>query len=436
MNRFKSFTIRLAALFLVSSGAAALDIHDWTTENGVRVLFVESHDLPMVDARLTFKAGSSRDGGLPGISRLVNALLVEGTGDFDAEQIAQTFESTGAQLGHSSLRDMAWVSLRTLSDPALRDKTVDLFARVAALPSFPADAIERDRTAMLLGLAERKKNISNVVEDTFFREVYDGHAYRIGSHGTEQSLKAITRDDLNSFHSSHYVGRNANLALVGDLTLDQARAYATALTRYLKPGQAADPVAGLDLSPAAGKTIKVQFDATQTHILLGMPTLSRHDQDYFALYVGNHILGGSGFSSRLMQEIREDRGLVYSVYSFFLPMESSGPFQMALQTSNDNAEEAMQLLSELLLKFIKEGPSEQELEHARNNITGGFPLKIDSNKKIVDYLALMGFYDMPLDYLDTFNDQILAVSLDDIRDAFKRRVKQDVMTRIIVGDRS
>ncbi len=436
MNRVTFLAIRIAALFFVSGNVFALDIHDWTTDNGVRVLFVEARDLPMIDVRLTFKAGSSRDGELPGISRLVNALLVEGTGDLNAEQIAQGFESTGAQLGHDSLRDMAWVSLRTLSDPVLRDKTVDLFARVAALPSFPTDAIERDRTAMLLGLAERKKNISSVTEDTFFREVYRGHAYQIGSHGTEASLKAITQDNLKSFHSKHYVGRNANLAIVGDLSLGDARSYAIALTRYLQAGQPADPVMDLEVSPVAGETINVQFDATQTHVMLGMPTLSRQDKDYFALYVGNHILGGSGFSSRLMQEIREDRGLVYSVYSFFLPMESRGPFQMALQTSNAQAEEALQLLVELLNEFVDKGPTEEELEHARNNITGSFPLKIDSNKKTVDYLALMGFYDLPLDYLDTFNDRILAVSLDDIRDAFQRRVKQDVMTRIIVGDQS
>ncbi len=436
MNRITSFAFGIAALFLVSNSALALDIHDWTTENGVRVLFVEARDLPMVDVRLTFKAGSSRDGDLPGISRLVNALLVEGTGELNAEQIALTFESTGAQLGHSSLRDMAWVSLRTLSDSALRDKTVDLFARVAALPSFPADAIERDRTALLLGLAERKKDISSVTEDTFFREVYRGHAYQIGSHGTEASLKAITQDDLKSFHSRHYVGRNANLAIVGDLSLDDARSYAEALTRYLQAGQAADPVTDLEVSPVAGETINVEFDATQTHVMLGMPALTRQDKDYFALYVGNHILGGSGFSSRLMQEIREDRGLVYSVYSFFLPMESSGPFQMALQTSNDQAEEAVQLLNKLLTEFVDKGPTAEELEHARKNITGGFPLKIDSNRKIVDYLALMGFYDLPLDYLDTFNDRILAVSLDDIRDAFQRRVKQNVMTRIMVGGQS
>jgi zinc protease len=164
--------------------------------------------------------------------------------------------------------------------------------------------------------------------------------------------------------------------------------------------------------------------------------LQRHDPDFFALYVGNHVLGGSGFSSRLVQEIRENRGLVYSVYSYFLPMESNGPFEMSLQTANHQADEALALLDKLLAEFIANGPTEEELEHAHSNITGGFPLKIDSNKKIVEYLALIGFYDLSLDYLDTFNQRVLAVDATQIRDAFKRRVKAENMTRVVVGGQS
>ena len=165
-----------------------------------------------------------------------------------------------------------------------------------------------------------------------------------------------------------------------------------------------------------------------------MPVLTRNDADYYALYLGNHVFGGSGFSSRLMQEIRENRGLVYSVYSYFLPMESNGPFQMGLQTKNSQVDEAAGLLNEMLQDFIQQGPTEAELEHAKKNITGGFALKIDSNKKIVEYLAMIGFYDLPLDYLDSFNGKIMAVSAEQIRDAFARRVQPARMMRIIVGE--
>ena len=420
------------ALLALWPAARALDVQTWRTDNGVRVLFVETHALPIVDVRLAFKAGSSRDDGLYGISRLVSALLVEGTGDLSAEDIALTFESAGAQLGHDSLRDMAWTSLRSLSDEASLDKTADLFARVTALPSFPADAIERDRKAMLVGLANRQSQISDVAVDAFFSHVYEGHAYEVGSHGTEETLKAITRDDLLKFHGRYYVANNANLAIVGDLTPQQARDYANRITRHLKPGQPAAEIP--DAQPAEeARTVTIPFKTTQTHIKQGLPVLSRKDPDYFALYLGNHIFGGSGFSSRLMQEIREDRGLTYSVYSYFLPMENSGPFEMALQTSNHQVQQAADLMNQMLREFIEKGPTAEEIEHAKRNITGGFPLKTDSNKKIVEYMALIGFYDLPLDYLDTFNDKIMAINGEDIRDAFQRRVNPDRMIRVIVG---
>jgi len=432
---FKKFLLLCIAAFYFAQPSFALDAKSWETTNGVKVLFVESHDLPIVDVRLNFKAGSSRDENQYGISRLVNALLVEGSGQYSAEDIALTFESAGAELGHDSLRDMAWTSLRSLSDPVMLDKTVNMFARVSALPSFPQDAIKRDRQSMLISLANRKNEIASVVEDAFFHHVYKDHAYQIGSHGTDEALKAITQKDLADFHSTYYVARNANLALVGDLSLEQARQYAEQVTRYLKPGKAAQSVTDAAMASQA-KTVTIPFKTTQTHIKQGLPVLSRKDPDYFALYVGNHILGGSGFSSRLMQEIRENRGLSYSVYSYFLPMESNGPFEMALQTSNHQADEAAELLQQMLIEFIDKGPKADELEHARKNITGSFPLKIDSNKKIVEYLALMGFYDLPLDYLDKFNANIMAVSLADIQDAFKRRVNPEQMIRIVVGESS
>lgn len=436
MNKMKIWGVLLTGIMMSGLQAAhALDIKTWQTPNGVKVLFVENHDLPMIDVRLVFKAGSSRDGEQYGISRLVNALLVEGSGEFSSEDIAENFESVGAQLGHDSLRDMAFVSLRSLSDKQLWEKVVDLFARVSALPSFPLDAIERDRKSMLVSLANRKNEISNVTEDTFFNHLYKNHAYQVGRHGTQKTLQSITQKDLLKFHARYYVANNATLALVGDMTLEKAKYYAQQLTAHLNPGQKAEPIQPAKVA-SKGQTIKVAFKTSQTHISQGVPVMARNDPDYFALYLGNHILGGSGFSSRLMQEIRENRGLSYSVYSYFSPMESNGPFKMALQTKNHQAEEALELLQSMLENFIKDGPTTEEMEHAKKNITGSFPLKIDSNSKIVEYLSLIGFYDLPLEYLDNFNDNILAVTSEDIKDAFSRRIKPEQLIRVIVGESS
>jgi len=435
MNKMTWILALSSCAVLLTQSAFALDIKTWKTSNGVKVLFVESHDLPMIDVRLAFKAGSSRDGGLYGVSRLVSALLVEGSGDFTSEDIAENFESVGAELGHDSLRDMAYVSLRSLSDTQPWEKVVDMFARVAALPSFPADAIERDRKSMLISLANRKKQISNVAEDTFYKNLYKNHAYKVGRAGTQKTMQAITRKDLTAFHSQYYVANNATLALMGDLTLEKAKLYAEQLTKYLKAGQKASPITNAKMADQ-GETIKVAFKTSQTHIIQGLPVMKRGDADYYALYLGNHILGGSGFSSRLMQEIRENRGLSYSVYSYFLPMESNGPFQMALQTKNHQVAEASQLLNQMLVDFIKDGPTAAEIDHSKKNITGSFPLKIDSNKKIVEYLSLIGFYDLPLDYLDSFNEKILAVTAEDIKQAFARRIKPGKLIRVIVGEAS
>jgi len=181
------------------------------------------------------------------------------------------------------------------------------------------------------------------------------------------------------------------------------------------------------------ETIKLAHPSTQTHILLGQPGMKRGDPDYFALYVGNHILGGNGLVSRLSNEIREKRGLAYSTYSYFLPMRKDGPFQIGLQTRNDQAEEALKVVRETLNNFIENGPTDEELNASKKNITGGFPLRISSNQKILGYIGMIGFYDLPLDYLDTFNEKIQAVSADDIKDAFKRRVHPDTMVTVLVG---
>jgi len=175
------------------------------------------------------------------------------------------------------------------------------------------------------------------------------------------------------------------------------------------------------------------YPSTQTHILVGQPGMKRGDPDYFDLYVGNHILGGGGFGSRIMKVIRDDNGLAYSCYSYFMPMRENGPFIMGLQTKNESRDQALALLDKTLREFIEQGPTEDELAHAKMNITGGFPLRIDSNKDIVEYIAMLGFYDLPLDYLSTFNSKVNAVTLESIKDAFGRRVIPSRLLTVTIG---
>jgi zinc protease len=222
------------------------------------------------------------------------------------------------------------------------------------------------------------------------------------------------------------------VAIVGDVNRKQAEQLVEKILKGLPEGEPAKQIPAPEpLSEES--TIHKEHPSTQTHILVGQPGMKRGDEDYLALYVGNHILGGSGFGSRIVEEIREKRGLAYSSYSYFTPMRVEGPFVMGLQTGNGNTVKALSILDEVLRAFIDKGPTAEELLHAKKNITGGFALKVDSNKDIIGYLGMIGFYNLPLDYLATFNERVEAISLEQIQDAFKRRVKPDKLATITVG---
>jgi zinc protease len=219
---------------------------------------------------------------------------------------------------------------------------------------------------------------------------------------------------------------------MGDINRAEAEIIAQNLTAQLPPGGASSEIAQVVMQSSASK-LRIPHPATQSHILIGAPGVARNDADYFPLYVGNYILGGGGFVSRLMQEVREKRGMAYSVYSYFIPMQQPGPFQIGLQTRKDQADEAIQIVSKTLHDFIELGVTEKELLAAKQNIINGFPLRIDSNKKILDYLSAIGFYHLPLTYLDDFPSKISRVTTAEIRAAFKRKVNQDVLATVIVG---
>jgi zinc protease len=245
-------------------------------------------------------------------------------------------------------------------------------------------------------------------------------------------VAALSTEDLRAFHARHYGAENATVAIVGALDRAQAEALAERLTADLPP---AGPPPPLPPVPALeqGQEQQIAFPSSQTHLYLGQPGMYRGDPDYFALYLGNHILGGSGLVSLLMEEVREKRGLSYSVFSYFVPMARKGPLLMGLQTQNAQAGVAQEVLLQTLERFIDEGPTQAQLEAAVKNLTGGFPLRIAGNSSIVNYLSVIGFYDLPLDYLDRFPDRIRAVTAEQIRDAFQRRVDPSRLVVVAVG---
>lgn len=431
---YTRFTSLLGLLSLVVSAAAQAatpQIEHWETDRGARVYFVAADELPMIDVRLVFDAGSARDGDKGGLAGLTTSLLNHGADGLSADEISEAFESLGARYGSSMDRDSAGVSLRTLTDPEVLKPSLETLRQVVSKPDFPATDFERERQRMLIGIRSKKQSPGALAADALYENVYGDHPYARPSSGTEDSVAALTRDDLVEFHRRHFTETNAVVAIVGAVDRDQAEQIAAGLLRDLPQGE---PMSELPpAEPGTGGKIKIGFPSAQTHVLLGYPVLSRHDPDFFPLYIGNHVLGGGGMVSRLFESVRERRGLSYSVYSYFLPMRAPGPFVAGLQTNTAQASAALEVLREEIRSFIETGPTEEELDASKKNITGGFPLRIDSNSSIVGYLAMIGTYKLPLDYLETFTEKVEAVTVEDIRDAFQRRLNPDAFVTVLVG---
>jgi zinc protease len=434
-DRIKPWAPLLLAIFtLVFAGLAAATpkIQSWDTPNGARVLFVPAPDLPMVDVRVVFNAGSARDGAQPGLASLTQSMLTQGAGEWDADALAERLERVGAELSSGSLRDMAHVSLRTLTDQPALDIAVETMAAILGQPVFARADFDRVRENTLVGLRRDEQDPGTVGKKAVYRMIYGEHPYAGDPAGTLGSVAALQRDDLAAFHRRYYVARNAVVAIVGALTRSEAEALAERVTAALKPGEPAPSLPAV-AELESDLLEQLEFPSSQTHVYAGQPGMRRGDPDYFALYVGNHILGGSGLVSLLMEEIRQKRGLSYGVYSYFLPMAERGPFLLGLSTKNEQAAEAREVLMATVRRFREEGPTEDELATAVKNITGGFPLRIASNADVVRYLAMIGFYGLPLDYLDHFTQRVSAVTAQDIRDAFRRRVRPERFATVIVG---
>lgn len=430
--RINFYLIVVAFVIGFSEVNAAPKIEHWQTENGAQVYFVAAPELPMVDIQVVFDAGGARDGDNGGVAILTNGLLAEGAGDFNADQIAEKFDALGARFSNSSHRDMAVVSLRSLSEANIFDPALTLFNTVITQPNFPVDAFERERSRILVAIEQQKQSPGAIASEAFFKAIYNDHPYAALPTGSEASVKQLTIKDLKAFYKQYYVAGNAVIAMVGDMDRAQAEKVANAAVKGLPKGEHAAALPAVANIENANQ-IAIDHPSTQTHVLVGVPGMKRGDADYFNLYVGNHILGGNGLVSRLSQEVREKRGLSYSTYSYFSPMREQGPYTLGLQTKNESTQEALKVLHDELVKFVTNGPSAEELEASKKNITGEFPLNIASNSKIVGYIAMIGFYGLPLDYLDRYNDNINAVTVESIKEAFQRRVNPDNMVTVLVG---
>jgi len=416
---------------IANSAFATLNIQHWQAPSGAQVYFVENHDLPMLDIAVDFAAGSAfDDAAKPGVAELTNGLLDSGVEGLSEDDIGRKLADIGAQKGQHVDTDRSGLSLRTLSSSVERDTALDILARIIQHPLFPEEILSREKARTISALKEAETKPESIASKAFSKAVFGSHPY--GASLEVADVEKIQRVDLLNFYNSHFNAKNAVVALMGDVTRSQAEGIAQQLTGSLPLDGASNRIAPVNLQIQASEQ-RISHPATQSHILIGTPGIARNDPDYFPLYVGNYILGGGGFVSRLMNEIREKRGMAYSVYSYFMPMQQPGAFQIGLQTKKEQSDEALKLARATLQEFVDKGVTEKELKAAKDNIIGGFPLRIDSNKKIVEYLSVIGFYELPLTYLDDFVSKVEKVTTAQIHDAFKRRIHPEAMATVIVG---
>jgi len=449
-STFSGPAVRLALLsfvgmvaFLQSQAAlAALPIQHWTQASGARVYLVESPGIPMLDVQIDFDAGSRRDpADKAGLASMVSNMSAKGvtakaaSPALDENQLSEAWADLGANFSVSSSNDRMSFSLRSLSYPDLLPKAVALAARQIGEPSFPEAIWLRERDRIGAAIREANTRPAALAAKAFSAAVYGNHPY--GFETTEISLGRTSVADMRQFYTRFIQPCRAKVSVVGDVTRAQADVMVTSLLARLPQSDAArcaalPPVAEV-VALTAPVTESIAFESAQAHVLIGQPGYKRSDPDFFALLLGNYTLGGGGFVSRLTAEVREKRGLTYSVYSYFAPGLHAGAFTIGLQTRPDQAAQAVQVARDVLAKFVTEGPSEAELKAAKDNLIGGFPLLIDSNAKLISNVANIAWNNLPLNYLDTWTAQVEKITAANIRAAFSRKLQPDRMVTVVLG---
>lgn len=436
--RIQKFLLASACLLLAGLTHAGPRIEHWTTPAGARVYFVASDALPILDVQVDIPAGSGHDPlGKSGVAAITRGLLDAGVeagaaaGDeaLDEEKIAGRVVDLGIKFGGGVDADRSSISLRTLSDPEQRDGGLALMRRLLAAPSFPEAVLAREKARTIAAIQDAQTRPGTVLSKRFAAALYGEHPY--GRTASAESVAAITRADIVAFHRNNYTANDAVISMIGKISRAEAEEISAALADALPSRalvQAVPPVP----APAA-QTLRIPHPSAQAHIAIGMPAVRRSDPDYYALLVGNYTLGGGGFVSRLMNEVREKRGYAYDVHSYFAPRKLEGPFQIGLQTRREQADDALKVVHEVLGAYLQKGPSEAELKAAKQYYIDGLSLRIDSNAKLLGYLSAIGFYGLPLTYIDDYPSIINAITAEQVRAAFASHVKESQLVTVIVG---
>ena len=425
---------------LLPAAQAILPIEKLDSYKGARAYLVQTTSLPMVDIEISIDAGDRYDpatkSGLATVAgQLMNYGAKSNAGLLSEAQIADEIADLGANLGVSVSGERAVMRIRTLSRKDLRDRAVLLASAMLSAPTYDTKILAREKQRMTTALLESETKPESVLERRFRKSVYG--SYPLANSPSVQSVANINAADLQQFHKQFYRSDRMIVSIVGDVSKAEAAEIVQRLLQNV--AQSGPPIAQLPeferspVEPLSQREVTIPFDSQQAHIAMGMTAVTRSNPDYFPLLLGNYILGGGGFVSRLMSEVREQRGLAYSVFSYFAPGKDVGIFQAGLQTKNDQATLALEVMSSTIAQFIANGPTQTELDAAKSNLMNGYPLRIDNNRKLLDNVSSIAWNNLPLDTMDLWTKQVEVVSLEQVRLAFQKYLAMDRMKIVVLG---
>lgn len=447
---FKKTLIFLLLLFIVHGSLVtdsyALEIKRQTLPNGLKVIHVGKHNLPIVIANLIIKASPLNEAeDKAGTAYLTSTMLLEGTHKRKASEISEEIEFIGAALNTSTNSDYTTISLSVLKKDV--EKGFEIFSDILLNPSFSENEINRKKDLIKGSLKQSEEDPSNVTDKAFIKEVFGKHPYGRLVTGSIESIDNIKREDILNFYNDYYLPDNAVLSIVGDLTSEELNSL---IERYLigwktkNRSQQSDLPVPLARQSAVSsqaekkhhgkRVVVINKDITQANIALGHIGISRDNPDYYAVFVMNYILGGGGFASRLMQVIRDEMGLTYSIYSSFSVNKETGQFNVNVQTKNEAAGIVIKKILNQINKIKTEPVLDQELEDAKAFLTGSFPRRLETSRRIADFLSAVEFYNLGDDYIKKYSEYINRVTKEDILRVAKKYLDIENYVLVVVGN--
>jgi zinc protease len=425
--------LQFAICGLSCNDVIAFNVNRSVLPDGLILLHSENHNLPIVMVTLIVKAGqTSETAEKAGLANLTAELLSEGTSTRTSKVISEETDFIGASLGVSAGNDYTTITLSVLKKDL--SKGFELFSDILLNPSFPTQEIDRKKDQIKGSLRQREEDPSFLAERAFSKGVFGEHPYGRLVEGSVETIDLIQRDDIVVFHRDFFLPNNSILAVVGDISAGELSGL---LQNYLsgwKPGTPLSRVMKTAEGNKTRKVIRIEKDLTQANIMFGNIGISRDNPDYYAASVMNYILGGGGFSSRMMQSIRDKMGLAYDVHSFFAAYRDAGFFQAGLQTKNETANTAVDEMIKEIEKMKTEAVSDEELSEAKAYLTGSFPRRLDTNRKIADFLASIEFYNLGLEYDKKYPDYINSVTKQDILRVAKKYLTPEDGVLVVVAD--